>query len=127
MRLLAPTQQHQDVAMADPDALRVGLDRYERGEWSAAVVALGALDRRPPHADEALANARWWLDDPKGAIASWEDAYRGYAEEGDASAAGRIAVTISREYTSALGNPAAANGWLVRARGEAEGDPSVAA
>ena len=106
-------------AMVGVDALREGLAHYERGEWAAAADALSSVATRSSEANEVLAKARWWLDDPKGAIAAWEQAYAALLRRGgpnDRRAAARAAVAIAREYTAALGNPVATNGWLQRAR-----------
>src|SRR5438552_14015736 len=113
--------------VSNVDLLESGHSAFVAGDWLRAVEALQAIRTRPARSSEELATARWWLDDPKGAIAAWEESYGGYRDEGDVLASGRIAVTIAREYTAALGNPVAANGWLVKARAHAEDEPSVAA
>lgn len=98
------------------DLLVAGREAFASQDWAGTVDALGAADALPPDAGEALAKARWWLDDPGGAIAAWEAAYAGYLRAvGTRRDAARVAVTIAREYTAALGNPVAANGWLQRA------------
>ena len=105
--------------MVKTDALVAGLASYDAGEWSAAAAALSAVEVLPPEASLTLAKARWWLDDPKGAIAAWEQAYTTLLRRGgrdDRRAAARAAVAIAREYTAALGNRVATNGWLQRAR-----------
>jgi DNA-binding CsgD family transcriptional regulator len=102
--------------MGTADLLIVGREAFVSQDWSGTVDALGSAGPLPPDASEALAKARWWLDDPRGAIAAWEAAYTGYLRDaGTRRVAVRVAVTIAREYTSALGNPVAANGWLQRA------------
>jgi hypothetical protein len=102
--------------MEAPELLIAGREAFVSQDWIATVDALGSAGALPPDASEALAKARWWLDDPSGAIAAWEAAYTGYLRDADTRRlAARVAVTISREYTSALGNPVAANGWLQRA------------
>src|SRR2546426_3928772 len=104
--------------VGSPDLLGKGLEAFEAEDWAAVVDALEAAGSLPPEASDALAKARWWLDDPRGAIAAWEAAYTGYlgrGADGDKRSASRTAVTIAREYTSALGNEAATNGWLQRA------------
>ncbi len=102
--------------MEAPDLLIAGREAYASQDWAGTVDALGSAGPLPPDASEALAKARWWLDDPNGAIAAWEVAYTGYLRGADTHrAAARAAVTIAREYTSALGNPVATNGWLQRA------------
>ncbi len=104
--------------MSDAEVLATGHAAFDANDWEAAREALSAVERLPPESSDALAKARWWLDDPIGAIGAWEVAYAGYLRRGDTGdrrAAARTAVTIAREYTSALGNPVAANGWLQRA------------
>lgn len=98
------------------DLLIAGREAFASQDWAGTVDALGSAGALPPDASEALATARWWLDDPGGAIAAWESAYTGYLRNSTGRlAAARVAVTIAREYTSALGNPVATNGWLQRA------------
>jgi len=102
--------------METSDLLVAGREAFALQDWAGTIDALGAVSPRPPDASEALAKARWWLDDPNGAIAAWELAYTGYLRgAGARREAARVAVTIAREYTSALGNPVATNGWLQRA------------
>jgi DNA-binding CsgD family transcriptional regulator len=106
------------LAMSDVDLLESGLAAFDAGEWLAAADTLAAIDELPPEACAALAKARWWLDDPHGSIAAWERAYTAHLRRdasGDRPAAVRAAVAIAREYTAALGNLVAANGWLRRA------------
>jgi DNA-binding NarL/FixJ family response regulator len=102
--------------MENTDLLIAGRAAFTSQDWAGAVDALGSVGALPPDASEALAKARWWLDDPGGAIAAWEAAYAGYlSDAGTRRLAARVAVTIAREYRSALGNSVAANGWLQRA------------
>ncbi len=111
--------------VGSPDLLGKGLAAFEAEDWPTVVDALGAAGSLSPEAGDALAKARWWLDDPKGAIATWEAAYAGYlarGADGDRRSASRTAVGIAREYTSALGNEAATNGWLQRAADALRGE-----
>jgi len=102
--------------METSDLLIAGRESFAAQDWAGTIDALGAAGLLPPDASEALAKARWWLDDPTGAIAAWGTAYTGYLRNADTRReAARVAVTIAREYTSALGNPVATNGWLQRA------------
>ncbi len=102
--------------METPDLLSVGREAFVSRDWAGTVEAFDSAGPLPPDASEALAIARWWLDDPGGAIAAWEGAYNAHLRAGAARAAARIAVTIAREYTSVFGNAAAANGWIQLAR-----------
>jgi len=102
--------------MGTPDLLITGREAFASQDWPGTVDALASAGALPPDASEALATARWWLDDPSGAIDAWELAYTGYLRNSDTRRrAARVAVTIAREYLSALGNPVATNGWLQRA------------
>ncbi len=101
--------------MAPSEAFAEALAARERGDWAAVRDALGEDTDPSPEAQGALAEACWWLDDPKGAIAAWERSYATRLEQGDILAASRTAVRIAREYALALGNDAATNGWLQRA------------
>ena len=92
--------------------LIAGREAFTSQDWTGTVDALGSAGALRPDASEALATARWWLDDPGGAIAAWEDAYNAYLRARESRAASRVAVTIAREYTSVFGNAVAANGWL---------------
>jgi len=98
--------------METPELLTAGREAFASHDWVGTVDAFASADALPPDASEALARARWWLDDPSGAIAAWEDAYTGYLREHQTRAATRAAVTIAREYTAVFGNDVAANGWL---------------
>ncbi len=117
-RLRSPAAAGRMSGVIRSEALAAALASYEAGEWSAAAASLSTIDPLPPEASTILAKARWWLDDPKGAIAAWELAYASFLRRGepnDRRAACRAAVAIAREYTAALGNPVAANGWIQRA------------
>ncbi len=115
--------------MEEADLLIAGREAFAAEDWAGTIEAFGATDPLPPDANEALAKARWWLDDPSGATAAWEAAYNGdlrSTDAGGARAAARVAVTIAREYTAALGNPVAANGWLQRAGDALREEPPCA-
>ena len=97
---------------------RTGEQALRDGRWDEAREAFEAslAAGTTPEAMEGLGRSLWWLSDPAGAIAWWERAYTGYREAGDDAGAARVAVLMSSEYGDALGNEAAANGWLARAR-----------
>jgi DNA-binding CsgD family transcriptional regulator len=113
--------------MATSDLLIAGREAFACQDWAGTADALGSAGALPPDASEDLAKARWWLDDPNGAIAAWEAAYTGYLRDADTRrVASRVAVSIAREYTSALGNRVATNGWLQRAADALPGDEPCA-
>ena len=89
----------------------------EAGDWAEAQAAFEAVPAEllTPEAAEGLARARWWQDDPKGAIGAWEIAYAKRLDNADRRGASRIAALVAREYSLALGNAAATNGWIQRA------------
>ena len=97
--------------METTDLLIAGREAFSSQDWAGAVDALGSAGALPPDASEALATARWWLDDPGGAIAAWEDAYNGTSAR-TIHVPHRGSQSPAREYTSVFGNAFAANGWL---------------
>jgi DNA-binding CsgD family transcriptional regulator len=89
------------------------------GDWEGALAAFdAALDAGgdiDPDALDGRGRALWWLRDAEGAVASRERAYAGFRREGDLARAARLALWLSREYSTVWGNEAAAGGWLARA------------
>jgi ATP/maltotriose-dependent transcriptional regulator MalT len=98
-------------------ALAEGYEALATGAWEAARDAFTELlDRSEmPEALDGLGRALWWLGDERGAIVNRERAYAGFRRDGELARAARIALWLSREYTLAYGNEAAARGWLARA------------
>ena len=95
-----------------------GWEALNAGDWSAALAAFErdlAGDETARSLD-GLARSRWWLSDVPGAIDAWERAFAEYRREGDDAAAAQVALFLSKEHGTTLGNPAVANGWLARAR-----------
>jgi DNA-binding CsgD family transcriptional regulator len=72
-------------------------------------------EHQAPEAFDGVARARWWTGDVNGAIEAWEQAHAAYREAGNPAAAARTALFLSQEYAQAVGNEAAASGWLARA------------
>ena len=99
------------------DLLEIGVTAAGDGRWADARSSLEGVPEETLTTDaaEALARARWWQEDPRGAIAAWEIAYTRRLDVGDRRGSSLIAVAIAREYALALGNEAATNGWLERA------------
>jgi DNA-binding CsgD family transcriptional regulator len=62
-----------------------------------------------------LSDAAWWLGDIDEALRSRRAAYETWREDGEDAAAAITALWLAREYLGALGNDAAARGWLRRA------------
>lgn len=88
-------------------------------DWQAAMdAARGAtVDTPSLEADRlaAEAEAAWWLGRLGECIAALEAAYRIYEEQGDRQRAGQCAVWLW-EHHAICARPAAASGWLRRAR-----------
>src|SRR5690606_35237206 len=72
-----------------------------------------------------LSDAAWWLGDVADALRARRVAYEAWRGAGGAVAAAQAAPWPAREYLGALGNDAAAQGWLRRAETLA-GDPPPA-
>jgi len=101
------------------DARSAGLEALASGDWARARHALTAAlegESDAPELLDGLGRALWWSGDADGAIVWRERAYAAYRRRGDTRRAARLALWISREYSTALGNAAAANGWLARAQ-----------
>jgi DNA-binding CsgD family transcriptional regulator len=95
-----------------------GWESLRAGEWEQAKAAFEAAlaERETPAALDGLARSRWWLSDVAGAVEAWERAYTAYRRDGEDDAAARAALYLAKEHGRTLGNHAAANGWLARAR-----------
>ena len=107
-----------DMGDLEGDARSAGLEALDAGDWDVARDALtAALESagEEPELLDGLGRALWWIGDADGAVARRERAYAGYRRQGDVQRAARLALWISREYSTVWGNGAAANGWLARA------------
>ncbi len=95
-----------------------GHEALARNAWEEAREAFEAAlaEEESAEALEGLGMAAWWLDAGDLTIASRERAYRLYRARGDARAAGRLAAELAEDHVYFRGRPAAANGWLERAR-----------
>jgi len=105
----------------DPEAapeLEAGWEALRAGAWSQArdLFEVQVAEAETGPALDGLARSRWWLSDVPGAIDGWERAYGAYRRAGEDAAAARAALFLSKENGQSLGNHAAANGWLARAR-----------
>ena len=74
--------------METPD-LSVGREAFAARIGRARLRPSARLERFPPEASEALATARWWLDDPAARSRRWEDAYTAHLRAGRGDAGGR--------------------------------------
>jgi len=110
------------------DAIARGADAIDRRAWAEARAAFEAAvaEHAGPRAQEGLATAATWLDDGDLAIAAYEQAFRGYRDEGADADAARVAVWTAVAVHDFRGQVAVARGWLARARRLTEGDTSAA-
>ncbi len=104
----------------------VGTAALEAGRWAEARAAfelvLAADDppddppAGPPEAWNGLAEALWWLGEPRVSVECRERAYVAFRRAGDPSGAAAAAMEACVGHLVQLGNGAAASGWLGRAR-----------
>ncbi len=101
---------------------------FGRADWaSASSLFAEALEAAPddPEALDGLGQSLWWLTDRDAAIAHRARAFAAYRRRGDALPAARLAIYLAGEHRIS-GEPAAANGWLARARRLLDGQGAVA-
>lgn len=99
------------------DLIAEGYAALEAGEWERARGCFRAAleERESAEALDGMGRALWWLKEMQASIHHRERAYADFRRRGDAHAAARTALWLSREYADALGNRAASNGWFMRA------------
>lgn len=102
-------------------------DAAAREDWAGLYGLLHAADRHPvaplgPAELDALADSAWWSGHVDESVAARLRAHAAYVAAHDPCGAGRAAWWLSAEYRR-LGRPAAAAGWLHRARHHLEGRP----
>jgi ATP/maltotriose-dependent transcriptional regulator MalT len=111
--------------VSDKDPLEAVHDALRRSDWQAALDAARAASVDAPglEADrlDSEAEAAWWLGRLDECIAAREAAYRIYDEQDDRRRAGQCAVWLW-EHHAICARPAAASGWLRRARRALDGD-----
>ncbi|MFI1714355.1 LuxR C-terminal-related transcriptional regulator [Streptomyces litmocidini] len=98
-----------------------------RESWAEAYVLLREADRHPTHALTAedldvLSDAAWWSGHVDESVAARLRTHAAYVAAHDRRGAGLAAWWLHYEYAG-LGRPAAAAGWLHRARHHLEGLP----
>ena len=69
-----------------------------------------------PDTSRVLAGQAFFEDDLDACRRNAEAAFRGYRDQGDLRSAGRMAIDLAQLHHGSLGNHAAAQGWLERAR-----------
>jgi class 3 adenylate cyclase len=108
--------------------LQAGREAVQRYAWREAYELLKAAQESTPLGSEdleSLAEAAWWIGHLDEALELRERAYTGYADDGNARAAARVALTLAEDF-AAKGSLAVAQGWFGRAdRLLADQDESV--
>ncbi|MFE2010740.1 LuxR C-terminal-related transcriptional regulator [Streptomyces sp. NPDC059491] len=115
----APTLR-TPAGTAGVDAVERARDAAARESWPEAYALLRAHDRHPSPALTAddlsvLADAAWWSGHVDESVTARLRAHAGYLAAGDHRGAGLASWWLHYEYRG-LGRPAAASGWLHRAR-----------
>ncbi|MGW6393995.1 LuxR C-terminal-related transcriptional regulator [Streptomyces sp. NPDC055103] len=115
------------TADAVPDAVERARDAAGRESWAEAYALFHAQDRHPSRALTAddlsvLADAAWWSGHIDESVTARLRAHASFLAAGDHRGAGLAAWWLHFEYRS-LGRPAAAAGWLHRARHHLEDLP----
>jgi hypothetical protein len=99
-----------------------GTAALEAGRWAEAraafesVLAVEHPERCPAQVWDGLAEALWWLGEPRASVECRERAYVGFRRIGDSVAAASAAMDACVGHLVQFGNAAAASGWLGRAR-----------
>lgn len=103
--------------MGSVDLVVQGAAALTRGEWIEArqLFETALQHDETPAALEGLGDALFWLQEFNASIECRTRASTIYQETGDHCRAARAAVWLAITYVSALGNGAAANGWVQRA------------
>ena len=111
--------------MSVGDPLESVHDALRRSDWQVALDAARAASVGAPDLEadrlNSEAEAAWWLGRLDECIAAREAAYRIYDEQDDRRRAGQCAVWLW-EHHAICARPAAASGWLRRARRALDGD-----
>ncbi|MGH3505950.1 MAG: helix-turn-helix transcriptional regulator, partial [Nocardioidaceae bacterium] len=104
--------------MTEEGSLRTARGLLARGEWEPARQALAAAlaEHESPDALEGMGTALWWQGRIRESLGHRERAYAGYLAAGRHAAAAMVAVDVSVTYLTNLDSPAAAQGWIARAR-----------
>ena len=102
--------------------IAAGTAALEAGRWADARAAFESVladeepEDAPPAAWAGLAEALWWLGEPRASVECRERAYVSYRRNGQAAAAAWAALETCVGHLVQFGNVAAASGWLGRGR-----------
>src|SRR5262245_48429993 len=96
------------------DLIAAGRAALGRFAWEEARITFEAAIAEEPRGEayEGLARAASWLEDERGTIDNFEQAYRLFQAEGDAPGAARAAIALAVASVEFRGEAAVANGWL---------------
>ncbi len=99
-------------------ALAAGEQALAARDWTAAREAFAAAltDTHSAEALDGYGEAAWWLGQIREGMACRERAYAAYRRQGEPARAVDVALWLSKNHAATLGNAAAAQGWLARAR-----------
>ena len=115
--------------MASIDALSRARDALAHHDWDASYDLVRGLSVDDPAAEaerlDMLADAAWWLGRVEESIGARQAAYGAFESLGKHRRAGMCAVWLYQDHCLRA-RPAAASGWLQRARRALEGDTSCA-
>jgi ATP/maltotriose-dependent transcriptional regulator MalT len=106
------------VHQPDADPLSVGNEALKAGAWAEARDRFrAALElKETPEALAGLGEALWWLGETQASVDFRERAYAAFRRRPEPIQAANLALGLSVHHRANLGNPAAAAGWLQRAR-----------
>jgi DNA-binding NarL/FixJ family response regulator len=100
------------------ELLAEGSGHLDAGRWEAALNAFAGALELGESADACfgLSEALWWRGSFKRAIDLREQAYGLYCRRSEPAIAAEVAIKLAVDYVACLGNQAASEGWLARAR-----------
>ncbi|HEV2217286.1 MAG TPA: adenylate/guanylate cyclase domain-containing protein [Candidatus Dormibacteraeota bacterium] len=122
------------MAQASESMVEAGREALQRHTWEAARKLLEGAEKVAQAEDggldgeglRLLGKARDWCGDTLGSIDAFERAYAAFTAAGDKRRAAGVALMIRHQYNNALGDPAAARGWMQRAERLLADEPECA-
>lgn len=99
------------------ETLATAAEAFGRGDFELAreLYEEAVSEERSAEALDGLGQSLWFLCEIQDGIACREDAYAEFRRRGELVRAAEIALWLSLEQATSLGNAAAANGWFKRA------------
>jgi ATP/maltotriose-dependent transcriptional regulator MalT len=115
----------EGLSVVGIDALSRARDDLARHDWQACYDVVTELSIAEPAAEaerlDLLADATWWLGQVEASIRARQGAHQVFESLGDNRRAGMCAVWLYQDHCLRA-RPAAASGWLQRARRALDGD-----